>query len=75
MTGATTVADIDLVGTAALASFNFGDDNETRKLGYTGNLRYTRLTITPAANTGNAFVAAIGLLGHPDLQATPNPPV
>jgi len=34
------------------AAFNFGDDNEVRKLGYksTAPKRYLRLTVTPAAN-------------------------
>jgi len=70
------VADEQLVGTEALASFTFADDNETRKIGYIGDKRYVRLTITPANNAaGNIFVAAIALLGHPDLQPTANPPV
>ncbi len=70
------VADEQLVGTEALASFTFADDNETRKIGYLGDKRYVRLTITPANNAaGNIFVAAIALLGHPDLQPTANPPV
>src|SRR4051812_44971091 len=34
MSGATAVADIDLIGTELLASFDFGDDNKCRKLGY-----------------------------------------
>lgn len=75
MTGATAVADADLLGTELLAGFTYADDNETRKLGYVGNKRYTRLTITPANNSGNAFVAAVALLGDPQLGPTPNPPV
>lgn len=70
------VADDQLVGTEALASFTFADDNETRKIGYLGDKRYVRLTITPANNAaGNIFVSAIALLGHPELQPTANPPV
>lgn len=69
------VADADLIGTEALAGFTFADDGETRKLGYKGNKRYTRLTITPSGNAGNAPIAAIALLGHPALAPTPNPPV
>ncbi len=53
------VADEDLLGTEAEAGFNFGDDNETRKIGYIGTKRYIRATITPANNTGNAFVDAL----------------
>lgn len=70
------VDDLQLVGTEALAAFTFADDNEPRKIGYVGDKRYVRLTITPTGNdSGNIFVAAIALLGHPDLQPTANPPV
>lgn len=53
------VDDSDMIGTEALASFTFADDNVTKKLGYMGKKRYIRATITPANNTGNAFVAAV----------------
>ncbi len=75
LSDAAPVADADLIGTEALASFTFADDAETRKLGYKGNKRYTRLTLTPSGNSGNAPIAAIALLGHPALAPTPNPPV
>ena len=68
------VSDDQLVGTEALAAFTFADDGECRKIGYIGDKRYVRLTITPANNTGNAFVAAIALLGMPSLRPTANPP-
>ena len=74
--GFTAVADADLIGTEALAGFTAAnDDNELRKLGYSGTKRYTRLTITPSGNdSGNIFVSAIGVLGHPALAPTSNPP-
>ena len=72
---AAAVDDADLLGTEALASFAFGDDDETRKIGYIGNKRYTRLTITPSANASAALVAAVAILGHPQIVPTPNPPV
>lgn len=59
------VADEFLVGTEALASFAFGDDDEVRKIGYIGPKRYVRLTITPADNTGAWDISAIAILGHP----------
>lgn len=65
----------DLVGTLAKASFGFADDGETRKVGYVGEKRYVRLTVTPTGNdAGNLFLAGLALLGHPLLQPTPNPP-
>ncbi len=68
------VPDSELTGTEALAGFTFGDDNAARKIGYVGRRRYVRLTVTPANNTANAFVAAIAVLGHPAWAPTPNPP-
>jgi len=69
------VVPVDQVsGTLASAGFAFGDDDEVRKVGYRGGKRYVRLTVTPSANAGNAFVAAIAILGHPAMQPTANPP-
>lgn len=75
LSDAAAVADADLLGTEALAGFTFGDDDETRKIGYIGSKRYTRLTITPAANAAAAVIAAVAILGHPQIVPTPNPPV
>jgi hypothetical protein len=72
---AAAVTSGDLLGTLALAGFTFADDNETRKIGYVGDKRFVRITITPSANSGNAFLAATAILGHPQNAATPNPPV
>ena len=74
MSGGNAVADADLIGTEALAGFQFDDDNECRKLGYVGSKRYLRLTITPANNASAALLAAVAVLGHPSLAPTANPP-
>jgi len=76
LTDAVPVADIDLAGTEALASFTAAnDDNKCFKIGYIGNRSYVRLTVTPAANdAGNAFVAAVAILGNPRIKPTANPP-
>jgi hypothetical protein len=74
LSDAAAVADADLLGTEVLAGFQFDDDNECRKLGYRGSKRYTRLTITPANNTGAAVLSAVALLGDPSLGPTANPP-
>jgi hypothetical protein len=74
MSGAAAVADADMISqdVAALpeaaAGFRFDDDNEVRKLGYVGNKRYTRLTITPSANTGAALLSACAVLGRPGTK-------
>lgn len=75
MSGATAVADADLLGTEVLAAFQFDDDNEVRKLGYVGDKRYTRLTITPVNNASAALISAVAVLGHPALAPTANPPI
>jgi hypothetical protein len=72
--GFAAVADVDLLGTEALAGFQFDDDNECRKLGYIGGKRYTRLTITPVANASAALLAAVAVLGSPAIAPTVNPP-
>jgi hypothetical protein len=72
--GFAAVADEDLIGTEALAGFQFDDDNEVRKLGYKGIKRYTRLTITPVANASAALLGAVCVLGHLSLAPAANPP-
>ncbi|MFG1188604.1 hypothetical protein [Xanthobacter flavus] len=68
--GFTAVADADMIGTEALASFTYADDSAVRKLGYIGHKRYTRLTITPASNSGSAPMSAVALLGHASARPT-----
>jgi len=74
LSDAAAVADTFLVGTEALAGFQFDDDNECRKIGYVGGKRFARVTVTPANNTGASFVSGIALLGHPKSAPTANPP-
>ena len=59
------VADANLLGTEALASFTFSADNTVEKIGYRGDKRYVRLTITPANNTGDVYLSAVAIQGHP----------
>ena len=69
------VDDTYLLGTEADAAFTFGDDNKCRKIGYVGSKRYCRVTVTPSGNdSGNIFLAAVWLLGHPRHAPTTNPP-
>lgn len=70
----TTCLAADLLGTAALASFLFSDDNKCFKLGFSASgKRYKRVTITPAANSGNAFIAGVWVT-RPLVRPTANPP-
>lgn len=68
------VDDKYLNGLETVASYTFADDVECRKIGYVGPKRYVRVTLTPANNTGNVFVAGIAVLGEPAVSPTPNPP-
>ncbi|MEJ0097869.1 MAG: hypothetical protein WDM84_08005 [Bauldia sp.] len=74
LSGSNTVADADMIsqtpGTApeTAASFQFDSDNQVRKLGYIGNKRYTRLTITPASNASAAVFGAVAELAHLSLK-------
>lgn len=64
-----------LLGTESLAGFTFADDVECRKIGYIGNHRYVRVTVTPSGNdSGNIFLAGVAILGHPRIAPTANPP-
>lgn len=74
LSDAVAVPAASLTGTLALAGFNFGDDNETRKIGYVGSKSYVRLTITPTGNAaGDIFVTAVAVLlgGRYNPQANP----
>lgn len=62
------VADADLIGTEALASFVDSEVNTTKKLGYKGNKRFVRLTMTPAGNTGASTLSALAIQGSPSLS-------
>lgn len=61
----TPVSDSFLLGSEALASFTFADDSQIKSLGYNGSARYTKLTITPANNTGSAIFGVIAIQGSP----------
>lgn len=68
LSDAAAVSDDDLLGTEALASFQFDDDNECRKIAYRGTKRYLRVTVTPSGNSGDAYVAGVWVLGHPAVR-------
>lgn len=66
------VADAQLLGTEAGAAFTFADDGECRKIGYLGNKRYVRVTVTPSGNdSGNIFISGVAVLGNARNAPTP----
>lgn len=73
---AAAVAATDLIGTLALAGGTQagGLPNTTKKVGYVGAKRYTRITITPAANGATSVLSAAAVLAHASQQPTANPP-
>lgn len=74
LSDATATPDDQLLGTEALASFVFSDDDKVFKIGVRpGYKRYARVTITPANNGGNAFVAGLWI-SNPKLRPANNPP-
>ena len=74
MASANAVADDDMNGTEVQAGFIFSDDDKCRKLGYHGNKRYIRATITPSGNdAGNIFLAASWVC-RPRRVPAENPP-
>lgn len=62
------VADADLIGTEALASFDQADDDSVFKLGYIGGKRYVRMTITPTNNGTAAYMNVLAILGNAELK-------
>lgn len=57
------VDDAYLLGVEAMG-LNHASDGKAFKIGYKGRKRYLRITITPANNTGNVFLAAVWLQAH-----------
>ncbi len=47
------------------AAPGYADDNKVFKVGYVGPKRYVRVTVTPAANSGDIYLAGIWIQGHP----------
>lgn len=58
------VDDQYLNGVEAI-SLRYDSDNKAFKIGYCGPKRYVRVTITPANNTGNIYLAGVWIQGNP----------
>lgn len=59
MSGANAVADKDLIGSEVDASFTFADDEKIRSIGYVGDKRFVKATVTPSGNSGNLFLSGM----------------
>lgn len=74
-TNHTAAAADDMIGTEALGAIDFSMDGKAKKIGYKGGKRYVSLEINNVvANTGNAPLAVLAILGHPKSRPTANPP-
>ncbi len=70
MSSSNEVVDAQLDPTELVMAFDTDDDSSVRKIGYVGEKRYVRMTITPSYNTGNLPIAIITLMGDPDRLPT-----
>ena len=71
----TAVADADLIGTEAGASFSADtDDNKTGKIGYVGGKRYVKASIVSTNTSSGAVLGMTAIIGHlkenPDATQT-----
>ncbi len=67
----TDVPDSQMDPTEAIAGFDFNDDDTVRKIGYVGEKRFVRLTITPTSNdAGDMNIAVLALMGGADRRPT-----
>jgi hypothetical protein len=58
LTDAAAVPAAQLTNTTASASFTFADDDNVRFIGYVGDKRYVRVTVTPTGNdSGSATLS------------------
>ena len=60
----TAVADADLLGTEAGATLAATNDADTAKIGYSGTMRYVRLSLVSTGASGANLIGAVALLGH-----------
>lgn len=65
------VADADLIGTEAAASFAATDDSVVKRIGYKGAKRYVRAKLVQAGATSGGFISVVALLGHPKVMPVP----
>ncbi len=66
LSDAAAVADADLIGTEALASFAADtDDNVLSKIGYKGGKRYVRFNVVSTNTSSGAVLGAVCIKGHP----------
>ncbi len=61
LSDAAAVADAQMLGSEAAASFIASEDDEVKKVGYIGNKRYVRLSIVSASTSSGGTISAIAI--------------
>lgn len=70
LSDAAAVADADLIGTEAAASFTADtDDNKVSKIGYIGTKRYVRFNVVSTNTSTGGTVGAVCVLGKPHIAS------
>lgn len=64
------VADADLIGTEADATFASTDDNKAKRIGYVGGKRYIRLSLVSASTSTGGTLSAVAVLSDADIRPT-----
>lgn len=71
LSDAAAVADSDLIGTEAAASFDADtDDNLALRVGYIGEKRYVRASLVSTNTTTGGTLGVLAILGNPHVAAT-----
>lgn len=64
------VSAVDGIAPETAAAFTFAADNVTRKVGYVGDKKFVRLTVTPNGNADNAPIAAMAIMANAHHRPT-----
>lgn len=73
MSGSNAIDSSKMIGTLALAGFQYDDDNEVRKILFFATKRYVQVTITPTNNASAALLAAFAQLIEPTYAPITQP--
>lgn len=70
LSDAVAVPDSQMDPDEATMAFDEADDLGVRKMGYVGEKRYVRLTITPTGNASALPIAIVAIMGDADQRPT-----
>lgn len=70
LSDAAAVADADLLGTEAAASFDANDDDRALRIGYKGQKRYVRASLVSTNTTSGGTLGVVAILGCANVAKT-----